>query len=104
MDPEHPIDGLPSVRLHASCSGEEGFVWLSCLYGSNATETERDIPMNAAVGFSCPHCREALAGSETCQECEGPMVPMTVDGGGVVRVCTRRGCKGHALDLVLDHC
>jgi hypothetical protein len=27
------------------------------------------------------------------------MVPMIVRGGGIVQICTRRGCKGHLLDL-----
>jgi hypothetical protein len=27
------------------------------------------------------------------------MVPMIVRGGGVVQICSRRGCKGHMLDV-----
>jgi hypothetical protein len=32
-------------------------------------------------------------------ECSAPMVPMLVRGGGILQVCSRRGCKGHMLDL-----
>ena len=27
------------------------------------------------------------------------MVPMIVRGGGIVQICSRRGCKGHILDV-----
>jgi hypothetical protein len=27
------------------------------------------------------------------------MVPMVVRGGGIVQICSRRGCRAHMLDL-----
>ena len=47
----------------------------------------------------CPHCHAELIGGGKCAECGAPMVPMIVRGGGVVQICTRRGCQGHMLDL-----
>ena len=47
----------------------------------------------------CPYCHAELIGGAKCGECGAPMVPMIVRGGGVVQLCTRRGCKGHVLDL-----
>jgi len=40
-----------------------------------------------------------LLGGTKCTECEAPMVPMIVRGGGILQICSRRGCKGHMLDL-----
>jgi hypothetical protein len=31
--------------------------------------------------------------------CGSPMVPMLVRSGGMLQICSRRGCKGHMLDL-----
>jgi len=34
-----------------------------------------------------------------CPECGTNMIPMIIKGGGMVHVCTKRGCKGHLLDI-----
>jgi hypothetical protein len=51
------------------------------------------------VNFFCPHCHGELVGASSCFRCGAPMVPMLVRGGGLVQICSRRGCKGHMLDL-----
>jgi NADH:ubiquinone oxidoreductase subunit E len=103
MDPGHLIDGRPSVRLTATYAGEQGMVRFSSLYGSYAVEYDLDIPNDAATDFSCPHCGGALRGEASCPECDYAMVPMLVDGGGLVQICTKRSCKGHTLDLTFDY-
>ena len=103
MDPNHPIDDHPSVRLTASYRGEQGIVHFSSLYGSYAVEYEHDIPSDAATDFFCPHCGEALRVDASCPECDYPMAQMITKGGGLVQICTRRGCKGHTLDLTMDY-
>jgi hypothetical protein len=40
-----------------------------------------------------------MIGGGVCADCGAPMVPMIVRGGGVVQLCSRRGCKGHILDF-----
>jgi len=99
MDPEHPVDGYPSIRVTMSVGREHGYLWLSCLYGSYNVESDHEIPLDAVVDFFCPHCHAHLIGSSGCPECRTPMVPMIVRGGGIVQICSRRGCKGHILDL-----
>jgi NADH:ubiquinone oxidoreductase subunit E len=103
MDRTHFIDGHPSVRLAATHGGEKGVVWFSSLYGSYAVNYERNIPIDAATSFSCPHCGGELKGDASCPECDGPMAPMLAEGGGIVQICTKRGCKGHTLDLTCDY-
>jgi len=99
MDPRHPIDGHPSIRVTASFAHQHGWLALSSLYGSYNVASEYEIPPDAVVQFFCPHCHAELIGGTACGECSAPMVPMIVRGGGIVQICSRRGCKGHLLDL-----
>ncbi len=99
MDPEHLVDGYPAIRVTLSFGREHGWLRLSCLYGSFTVESEYEVPMDAVVDFFCPHCHAHLIGASVCPGCGAPMVPMIVRGGGIVQICSRRGCKGHILDL-----
>jgi len=100
MDAEFPVDGRPSVRCSVSFDRRHGWVRLSSVYGSPNIAAEHDIPADTVVSFFCPHCHEQLVGRSACPECEAPMVPMMVRGGGVLQVCSRRGCRNRMLDLV----
>lgn len=101
MDREHYIDGYPSIRVNVSFDMKYGWLRLSCLYGSFSVDHEYEIPEDAVVHFFCPHCHADLTGASECLLCGAPMVPLLVrGGGGIVRICSRRGCRGHMLDLV----
>jgi hypothetical protein len=99
MDPDHLIDGAPSVRVTASFERKHGWLRLSSLYGSHSLESEYEIPMDQVVDFFCPHCHAELKGASNCPDCAAPMISMIVRGGGIVQVCSRRGCRGHMLIL-----
>lgn len=99
MDQDHLVDGYPSIRVTLSFGPDHGWLRLSCLYGSYTVESEYEVPMDALVNFFCPHCHAELVSASSCPECGAPMVPMIVRGGGIVQICSRRGCKGHMLDL-----
>jgi NADH-quinone oxidoreductase subunit E len=99
MDSEHLIDSYPSIRVIVSFGDKHGPVALSSLYGSYKVECEFEIPDDTVVHLFCPHCHAELIGAADCAECGAPMVPMVVRRGGVVQICSRRGCKGHMLDL-----
>jgi len=99
MNPRHPIDGHPSIRVTVSFGNRHGWFALSSLYGSYNVDSEYEIPADTVVHIFCPHCHAELIGGVKCAECGAPMVPMIVRGGGVVQICSRRGCKGHMLDL-----
>ena len=99
MDPSHLIDGYPSIRVTVSFGRKHGWLRLSSLYGSYNIESEYEIPMDTIVHNFCPHCHAELVRASNCPECGAPMVPMIVRGGGVVQICSRRGCRGHMLDL-----
>jgi NADH:ubiquinone oxidoreductase subunit E len=99
MDETHYIDGYPSVRVTVSFGRLHGWLRLSCLYGRTPVTYEHLIPKDAVVNFFCPHCHTELNGASHCADCGAPMVPMIVRQGGIVQICSRRGCKGHILDL-----
>jgi len=100
MDKSRYIDGYPSIRVTASFELQHGWVRLSCLYGSFAVDQEHSVPNGEVVNFFCPHCHAELDGVSPCVECGAHMVPMLVRGGGTLQICSRRGCKGHKLDLM----
>jgi len=99
MDPHHLIDGYPSIRVIVSFSDKHSWLAISSLYGSDKVSTEHPIPTDTIVLIFCPHCHAEMIGASKCTECGAPMVPMIVRGGGIVQICTRRGCRGHMLDL-----
>jgi NADH:ubiquinone oxidoreductase subunit E len=99
MDKSHYIDGYPSIRVTVSFEDKHGWVRLSCLYGSFAVDYEYRVPDDAVVNFFCPHCHAELIGGSGCVKCGSPMVPMLVRGGGMIQICSRRGCRGHMLDV-----
>ncbi|MDI6762017.1 MAG: NAD(P)H-dependent oxidoreductase subunit E [Thermodesulfobacteriota bacterium] len=100
MDRHHYIDGYPSIRVTVSFGQKHGWVRLSCLYGSFSVDQEYEAPRDTVVNFFCPHCHAELIGASECMTCGAPMVPMLVRGeGGMIQICSRRGCKGHMLDL-----
>jgi len=99
MDPTYQIDGHPSIRMTMSFGRIHGWIRLSCLYGSYTVESEHEIPMDTIVNCFCPHCHAELIGASSCPECGALMIPMIVNKGGMIQICSRRGCKNHMLDL-----
>ena len=98
-DETFAIDGYPSLKINVAMDHERGWIRLSCLYGSYSASTEFEIPEGKVVNFICPHCNSEIHSTSDCSGCGAPMIPMLVDGGGIVRICSRRGCKNHMLDL-----
>ena len=99
MDPDHPIEGHPSVRVTVSFGRKHGWLRLSSLYGSFTVESEDEIPEDTVLNIFCPTCHAELAGATDCPVCGAPMVPLIVRGGGMVQICSRRGCFSHLLDV-----
>ncbi|MBZ5498360.1 MAG: NAD(P)H-dependent oxidoreductase subunit E [Acidobacteriia bacterium] len=98
-DSNNLLDGIPAIRVTAAYEHTHGWLFLSSLYGSYSTQSEHEIPMDMTVNFFCPHCHAELSGGTPCTECSAPMVPMIVRGGGILQICSRRGCRAHRLDF-----
>ncbi len=99
IDHNHLIDGYPAIRVTASFGQLHGWLRLSSLYGRPPVKYEHLIPKGAVVDIFCPHCHAELTSASRCTECEAPMIGMIVKNGGVLQLCSRRGCGGHSLDL-----
>jgi NADH:ubiquinone oxidoreductase subunit E len=99
MDRVQTIDGHPSIRLTVSTGDRFGWLLLSSLYGSTTAACEYDVPPDTVTDLFCPHCHAQITGPSKCVECGAAMVTFIVNGGGVLQMCSRRGCKGHVLDL-----
>lgn len=99
MDPDHCMDGHPSVKFEISSNSHKGWMRLSCLYGSHAAALEHEVPVNTIASFSCPHCLGELPSFSRCPECGSSMAALHVGGGCSWEICTRSGCRGHMLNL-----
>ena len=99
-DETFSINGQPSIHVTISSNQKLGWLRLSCLYGSYNLASEFEVPIGSVVNFICPHCGVEFPSTLECSACSAPMVPMLVEGGGIVHICSRRGCKNHLLDLV----
>lgn len=99
MDAEHPIEGYPSIALLTSFGNRHAWLRQSSLYGTQTAETETDAALGSVMRVFCPHCMEELGGGTVCPDCDAPFVPLLVEGGAILQVCSRLGCGGHVLDI-----
>lgn len=99
MNYERLINGHPSIRVTISFERKHGWLCLSSLYGDFTIESEYEIPWGIVANFFCPKCHAELRPVRDCPKCDAPMIPMIVQGGAMLQICSRRGCKEHMLDL-----
>ncbi len=99
MDEEHPIDNVPSIKVYLKIGDNEGYIWLSSIYGSYNLESNIEIKDGEIAQFKCPHCFHELKSAETCGECGAPMVDFHLFEGGKVSLCSRAGCKKHSIEF-----
>lgn len=93
MDSEHKIDSYASIKVTIVFENKCGWLRLSSLYGNFNIESEFPIPLDTLTRFFCPHCGTELLSNRFCDLCKAPMIPFKIDEGGLVEVCSRRGCK-----------
>ena len=98
------VDDLPSIGLTISYNRTHGRLNLSSLYGSFSIDSEINIPDGTALDIFCPYCHTELNTKSICPLCNASMVSMVVQDGGVVQVCSRRGCRNHMMDLIKGLC
>jgi NADH-quinone oxidoreductase subunit E len=103
LDHGYKIDGKPSIRVLVSAGEKHGWLRMSSLYGSYNSVSEHEIPEHSVIHFFCHRCHAELRSTQDCTRCGAPMVPMLVRGGGVIHICSRRGCREHMLHLAPDN-
>jgi methionyl-tRNA synthetase len=99
MEEKHKIDGHPSLKVLIEYEKKKGFLRLSSLYGSYNIETEVFVPQKKIAQFFCPHCQKELKSTRICEFCQAPMVAMNFESGGIIQICSRRGCKKHLIEF-----
>lgn len=99
MDAEHKLDGNPSIRLLLRVGTDERALNLSSLYGSFRYETDAAVGLGTLTELVCPHCRAGLVVDASCDVCGARMGRLSLEVDGEVYFCSRRGCKGHKVEL-----
>jgi hypothetical protein len=98
-DTTHMIDGNPGIKLRVRTKDQDGFVWLSAIFGSQNLETDLKLAKGEVVTFACPKCSAEQTTMQKCDVCGAPLAKFKLSDGGKVRVCCRSGCKNVWLDL-----
>ena len=93
------IDNLPSVKTKVKCKSGEGNLYLSSTYGSFQTEVDIPLEEGEIVEFFCPHCGESLKAEGNCEDCSAPMAKVSLDAGGEIHFCSRKGCNNHHIEF-----
>jgi len=94
------VDELPSIKLRARVGKESGYVYLSQMYGSYDKKFRKVRDEDGSViELTCPYCNTPFPEYQTC-ECGAPMIALDLKEGGIIRICTRNGCRNHALEFV----
>ncbi len=99
MDTQTLIDNMPGVKLNVSFDDQHGVIHLSSIYGSYNYTANIKIPLGKEVTFSCPHCKDSIVSELKCDECQAHMVPLKIKDNGLVRICSRAGCKKHNVEF-----
>jgi hypothetical protein len=99
MDEEHLIDNVASLKMFVRVGTQEGYIWLSSIYGSYNMESTFEIETGQVAEFKCPHCFHELLSKELCSDCEAPLIDFHLFEGGKVSICSRAGCTKHSIEF-----
>ncbi len=100
MNPYFTIHNKPSVKLEIKLGEETGVINLCSYYGCTDHSSTLDIKEGDVYQFFCPHCKEELISDHQCRDCNAPMIPFTMDKGGLLHMCSRRGCNSHFMNFL----
>jgi len=100
MDAEKQIEGYPSVKTRIQHRDKTGALYLSSIFGSYDIVSEIYVPEEEIVLFFCPECNASLLLKELCESCKAPLAFFEMKNGGMIQICSRRGCKYHLMDYV----
>lgn len=100
MTPDPKIDQLDSIQLLVKIGDQIGHLYLSQVYGSYEKHFENvaNIP-DAVIECSCPHCFRPFPIHQSCSNCGAAIIGLDLKVGGIIKVCSRNGCKHHSLEF-----
>jgi hypothetical protein len=100
MDRERPVDNCPSIKLNVEVGKKKGVINLSSVWESYNYLCTIETPKKKILKLSCPHCKSEIRGKADCDVCEAPMIPLDLEVGGDICICSRMGCKNHFVKFV----
>jgi hypothetical protein len=99
MDSKVTLDNEPSIKVDIKVDGEKSWLRLSSVWGSYTIEAEKRIKKGDIAEFYCPHCSKSLNVTSKCETCGAPKIELNLNSGGKVSICSRRGCRRHAIEI-----
>jgi hypothetical protein len=99
MNDSEILDNRPVIELEAKIGKKIGKILLSQEYGSyNKKFVGVDDIMGSVAVFSCVHCHDPFPVIQNC-DCQAPLVGLQLEVGGLIKICSRNGCKMHSLEF-----
>ena len=99
MNDSELLDNLPVIELEAKINEKVGKILLGQEYGSyNKKFVGVDDIMGSIAVFSCVHCHQPFPVIQNC-DCGAPLVGIQLEVGGMIKICSRNGCKMHSLEF-----
>ena len=100
MDEDRPVDNCPSIRLKIEVGKKTGMINLSSVWESFNYVSTIETPKKKVLKLSCPHCKSEIKGKADCEVCDAPMIPLDLELGGDICICSRMGCRNHFVKFV----
>lgn len=97
MDDEIKLNNISSIKLNIETADNRGTIRLCSIYGCYDHLCDIDLKEGEIAKFYCPGCNKELKSNDECsaQNCNAPMVPLTMQLGGKVFICSRKSCSNH---------
>ncbi|MEN8203141.1 MAG: hypothetical protein ABFS28_11140 [Bacteroidota bacterium] len=100
MDEKRPVDNSPSIKLNIKVGEDEGVIYLSSVWESYNYVSSIEVPKKEIIHLSCPRCNSHISGKTDCEACSAPMIPLDLEMGGDICICSRMGCRNHFVKFV----
>jgi hypothetical protein len=100
MDKDRPVDNCPSIGLKIEVGKNAGMINLSSVWESYNYLSTIETPKKKILKLSCPHCKSEIKGRADCEVCDAPMIPLDLELGGDICICSRMGCRNHFVKFV----
>lgn len=97
MDHDNLLMEYPSIKLNIVTHSDRGTIRLCSIYGCYTHQSDIKIADGEIASFFCPNCNKELKSNDFCDSpnCNAPMITLTLQLGGKVFICSRKGCEKH---------
>ena len=100
MNPYFTVHNNSSVKLEIAHGKERGIINLCAFYGCVDHSSSIEVKEGEITQFFCPKCKVELVSEIPCKVCGAPLVPFSMQKGGRLYMCSRKGCNSHYLGFL----